>query len=458
MLAWLDADTDAARTYAESLLGSGAEILERVAIHILDQRFGALRDLVPKAISPALFDAGHRHELYLFLEHHFKELTEDEMARVLDIIRGLPLPDRGDNSEQIRLAIQQKWLTPIAGQGFEPADTWLAQVNEALGKSAIFACPSFNRYHETRWGFGPTPHEAQELVAFAQAGTIVDRLNEFSPSDRWNGPTKRSLSDAVIDAVGAAPDAFLDQLPQFLGAKPEYQYAIIAGFKKLWDAWDGKQPRLPWDRIWPKLVDFFETLVTNEGFWKGEAANKSVLSPTRDWIPPAIAEFLRDGTRSDDKAYAPGLLPRTLPLVAILLNKSEAQAEPRDGDALNGAINTAKGKAIEALLDHALRRCRLSDKAKKSHAKAWRELQPLFDTELAQCRDSNFEFSALAGAYIGNLHYMSADWVHANFKAIFPTEFPANCLAALADCGGSRPGFRDDLAHHSDLMSLGVPR
>jgi len=26
---------------------------------------------------------------------------------------------------------------------------------------------------------------------------------------------------------------------------------------------------------------------------------------------------------------------------------------------------------------------------------------------------------------------MSADWVHANFKAIFATEFPANCLAAL---------------------------
>jgi hypothetical protein len=26
-----------------------------------------------------------------------------------------------------------------------------------------------------------------------------------------------------------------------------------------------------------------------------------------------------------------------------------------------------------------------------------------------------------------------------------------------ADSDGSRPGFRDDLAHHSDLMSLGVP-
>jgi hypothetical protein len=51
--------------------------------------------------------------------------------------------------------------------------------------------------------------------------------------------------------------------------------------------------------------------------------------------------------------------------------------------------------------------------------------------ELAECRNGNFEFSALAGAYIGNLQYMSADWVQANFKKIFPVEFPANCLSAL---------------------------
>jgi len=30
--------------------------------------------------------------------------------------------------------------------------------------------------------------------------------------------------------------------------------------------------------------------------------------------------------------------------------------------------------------------------------------------------------------------------------------------AQLADSDGCRPGFRDDLARHSDLMSLAVPR
>jgi len=36
--------------------------------------------------------------------------------------------------------------------------------------------------------------------------------------------------------------------------------------------------------------------------------------------------------------------------------------------------------------------------------------------------------------------------------------FERDELTRLADSGGSRPRIRDDVAHHSDLISLGVPR
>ena len=444
MLAWLNSDVDSARGYVDHLFSSGAEIVERMQfISRSEVRISAR--LVPKAISPAMFDSGHRHELHLFLKHHFQQLTDNAKAGILDIIRGLPLPDRGAESERILLGIQKNWLTPIAGQGYAPVDEWLAELNDGATDASIFVPPEFNSYHEMHLGFGPTPHEAQEIVAFAENGTIIDRLNAFTPSNTWNGPSKRSLSDAVVEAVGAAPDTFIKILPRFTGAKPEYQYAVIAGFKKLWDAWDGKQAELAWDVIWTKLIDFFEALLNNEEFWKEEpVADEPVLSPTRDWIPPVIADFIKAGTRSDDKAYAPDLLPRTQSIVLVILSKSKPQPDPREGDALNGAINTSKGKAIEALFEHTLRRCRLSDKVKKSHVDVWTTVQPLFDAELAQCRGGNFEFSALAGAYIGNLHYMSGEWVHANFKALFPIDVPANCLAALDGFGfapSSKPIF-----------------
>ena len=110
--------------------------------------------------------------------------------------------------------------------------------------------------------------------------------------------------------------------------------------------------------------------------------------------------------------------------------------------------STGRSARIEAKRSRrcSITRCvgaELSDKADKSHTEPWKELEPLFDAQLEQCSDSNFEFSAIAGAYIANLHYMSPEWVHANLKAIFPIEFPANCLAAF---GWSR--FRSsDEAH-----------
>lgn len=133
----------------------------------------------------------------------------------------------------------------------------------------------------------------------------------------------------------------------------------------------------------------------------------------------------------DKKAYDSVLLPRTWSLTNILLEHSDAQQEPIEGNALNTAINTSKGKAIEALFDHALRWCRLNDAKMKSHVEIWREMQPVFDAELTACANANFEFSALAGAYIANLHYLSADWLGDNFGQIFPVGYPANCLSAI---------------------------
>jgi hypothetical protein len=216
-----------------------------------------------------------------------------------------------------------------------------------------------------------------------------------------------------------------------LNAKRAYQYAVVAGFKKLWDAWDGEQVGFDWNDAWPKLVEFFDKITGNQAFWSEPVTEDEPLTPNRNWIPAVISDFLRAGTRSDQKAYAPDLLPKTWPLIKILLKKSETQQESSEDDALNTAINTSKGRAIQALFDHALRQCRVSNAVLRSHANAWRDMQPVFDAEIEACQNRNFEFSSLAGAYIANLLYLDTDWTKNNFRKIFPIEFPANCLSAL---------------------------
>src|SRR5207253_3508109 len=98
----------------------------------------------------AFFDAGHRHELHLFLKAHFHQFSGEEKAATLTIIRGLPLPDRGEDSERMRRGLQQQWLLPIAGQGYEPADSWLAELARAEGAMGQSPHPEFNSYHEMR--------------------------------------------------------------------------------------------------------------------------------------------------------------------------------------------------------------------------------------------------------------------------------------------------------------------
>jgi hypothetical protein len=96
------------------------------------------------------------------------------------------------------------------------------------------------------------------------------------------------------------------------------------------------------------------------------------------------------------------------------------------------AINTPRGRAIEALVNHALRVCRLRSKKKQPHAAAWAEMQDAFDEQLALCKNGNFDFSVLMAQYLANLDFLSPTWLENNFDAIFPKDYPDNFRCALA--------------------------
>ena len=133
-------------------------------------------------------------------------------------------------------------------------------------------------------------------------------------------------------------------------------------------------------------------------FLDGRRTQSEVLTPTRDWIPSVISDFLRAATRDDEKAYDRSLLPQGWSLIEILVRRSIKQNEADPSQAMDKAINSPKGQAIEALIDHALRFCRVSDARAGNHADAWAAMAPLFDEQLAECQNANYEFSTLAGA------------------------------------------------------------
>jgi hypothetical protein len=65
-------------------------------------------------------------------------------------------------------------------------------------------------------------------------------------------------------------------------------------------------------------------------------------------------------------------------------------------------------------------------------------------------------YGATAAAHGVLRWHVNRGWNPADSVAI--EDIPGSFRPAVADSGGSRPRIRDDVAQHSDLMSLGVPR
>ena len=430
LLSWIDHEPEGATAFVAEILKDKNEMVRRVGIYVLKQRWTVLNSLYSTILGLQLFDSRNIHELYHLLKERFAEFSEPDKAATLETIRHLSPPTNHDEPDRFLKYTQRNWLSAITGKGYEPVDLWFKRLDTDQSLGRLSEHPDFHSYMETWSGPGPSPYSVQELLAFAEDGSLIESLNEFQQPNTWRGPSIKALVKSLEEAVEKNPQRFLRLLPLFLDAKRPYQYGVINGFKRLWDLPKEKQPHLDWNVAWEGLICFFEQLVGNPDFWREEVVHNQDLTPTRDWIPPIIAEFLRAGTKDDDKAYLPELLPRAFSLINILLQNSEAVDDVKD-DAMFQAINSSKGKAIEALFSHTLRVCRVSDKKRGDHLEAWDSIRPTFDTELVKCKNANYEFSTLAAAYLANIDYISSNWLRASIDKIFPQDFSANFICAI---------------------------
>ncbi|MGZ5441011.1 MAG: hypothetical protein ACXW5U_14705 [Thermoanaerobaculia bacterium] len=428
LLGWTDVDTAAAKPFVDDLLRSNNEMSRRIGIHVLNERWKALGDLYLPLARPELFRIGHFHEVYRLLHLRFESFSDEEKAATMDALRNSPHPyaDEAEVSQGEHLRF--RWLNAIAGTAYEPAAKWFADLTTKFGAPPRH--PDYLSYIESRWGPGPSPYGAEELVALAEQGTLVQKLTAVKPSSPWEGPTVDALTDQVERAVQLAPLAFIRVLPGLQAISITYQHAVIAGFERLWREPDSEGRFEGWDDAWPKLFDFFDALLARATFWDEKGIAHAFSEVTPMWIASSLADLLQAGTRDDNRAYPAALLPRGWALLQTLLAHAEAVSEPSD-DPMFQATNSARGRALEAVFGHALRVCRLADDEAGSHRKAWNSLQVLFDSELAACRNGNFEFSTLAGAYSGNLAYLSFDWLEANIGDIFPPDRHANLVCAI---------------------------
>jgi hypothetical protein len=420
VLGWAGESPENARHLVQRMLEDELEIIRRIGVYVLGEHWSNFQDLYTDRLARALLHAGHMHELYRLLQHHFANMNPEQHRATLDSIEKLPEAAYGDDPEHLRRYNQYRWLSAINGKGSAIADQRFKKFESDPAVGKLSGNPDFDSYITSWVGPGATPYSPEELIAVTKDNALVEKLNAFVGRDDWQGPTIEGLTSAIGAAVETNPDVFLENLSQVLAVRPTYQSAVIEGLRRAWEA----NAKANWGRGWERLVGFFEQLVKNEEFW-GRA-----IDTRQHWVVIAVADCLKAGTKQDDHAYDPVLLPRTQFVLAELLKREPGVAAPSD-DAMFQAMNTPKGRVIEALYSQALRAARVSDHRDKTHRKSWEDIRPLFESELSLCKNSNFEFSTLTGNYLPQLQYLDEKWVDQRVEQVFPTQYEANTLSAL---------------------------
>ena len=427
LLGYVDRRATAAAGYVGELLASKTVLFQRVAIHVANVNNRQLVELVEKLIDPQYFEYQYQHEMYHLLKKCFSGFDEKVKQRVLSIVGSIAErskdPERPkDLQEKQQAYTWLRWLSAIRGKGYQQADDLYAN-NLAITKAEV-EHPDFSSYMEVGWVGELSPYSVEELLS-RDFNDLANILRSFKEKDGWKTPSRRGLAQTLKEALKARPDLFKGHLTELIDLDFEYTYHLIDGYKELWKE---KQ----YDN-WAELLDFCWALLQSEGFWLKDAAEqREGMAGSSRWIVGAISELIRAGTVDDKKAFDPAMLPMARHIIVHILDNQEGESFTEERDAVLIAINSPRGKCVEALINYALRHCRLTDKSKKSHDELWtKELQPIFDKQIHQVQDGNLEFVTLFANYIPNLLYLSRSWTMNQLPIIFKKKRRLRWLCAV---------------------------
>jgi hypothetical protein len=420
LLSLADASPPAAQRSIEALLKSEYLTLKRIALYVIGARYSAVGDALWGHISPALFRLELRHELYELIRENFSAFTPGQQATLRTIIDGLTLEAREPEKQaEFNASWRLDWLHAAKGQGDEELDQLYGKYLAVVGSEPTN--PSFPAYIEGGWVGQKSPVTVEQLAKL-EIGPLMSCLANFQPTGEWGAPSEEGLGETLKEVVKRDPVRFANTLDAFVPLAVPYGYYVLRAFEELWNS----KVTIPWQPI----LAFCQQLAFSTAFWSLSPKSDVPLRPNRSWLTSCMSDLIKAGTRSDEHAFDPSLLPLAQKVLVEILRLQPSDAQGKD-DALNEAINTAKGAAVEALFNMALRRARIARKAAKDHQAVWDDLQPIFESELEKCKDANFEFSALAGNYLANLYFLSNDWTVSNINRIFSTEYERNWSCAM---------------------------
>ena len=418
---FIQSSPEEARKYLRELLDSKYITIQRIAIHCIGQERELYEELWDYIIDKKFFHYNFQHEIWHFLKLNYKLFTKEQKKETLQIIQGKTHKDEDGNiSVEATARERVSWLKAIKDYGEDEDKVYQSEI-KAAGKEPEH--PDFSIYTETGEAeiVHPSSPYTKDEINGMEISDLVKELKSFRATGGWEKPSVFGFSQSFKDAIVSSPLRYFEHLHEFKDLDLAYVHSVITAYSELWR----EKNEFPWDDIWPHLLQYILEAVEREGFWdidSNDNDNRNEYAANRNDVVKTISTLIKKGAQSDDHAFDEKNHGKVKDILKCLMGNQKGDPFNKNSsfDALTIAINSPRGQCLEALINVALRHYRLADKKNDgNHAKAWKEFQPYFDTELKQKSDVNYEFFALIPRYIPIFLYMSEEWLMKNLETIF---------------------------------------
>lgn len=424
LVSFVEYDPAVATPYVSAMLNDKFWLIRRIAVHAIDARFVDLESLVGNVLDASYFNSYLQHELWQLLNHHYAAFSQENKHRVLAAIESLTQIDGSHNEHAGATAyVRAKWLAAIRDCDEHAATLYRNYVQVAGGEPEH---PDFSSYMSSGLVASEPPIPVAQLRAM-EVPVLVNQLKAYRDPGKFMEPGIEGLAKALRETVKSEPLRYYKDLELFAGLDLAYVYPVIEAYSELW----GEKTQLVWEEIWPRLLAFCEGLVGQPRFWADEGPRERPhFVANRHWVVGGIARLIEHGTRSDEHAFSAELLPQTERILNVLLDHEVGAEFEFNSDAVSIAINSPRGRCLEALINLTLRSCRLAQNDAE-RARVWARFERRYESELGRVLQREYEFATLVVNYLPNFLYMSKGWVLQNLDAIFNGREEQQWLCAM---------------------------
>jgi|GEM_PF-715858 len=390
---------------------------------------------------PSTFDDVHlHHEMYHLLHECFNQLPDAVQQSYLRLTdKGL---DRAERLQTLRQHIGEElaekridghlrhWrfakLWPIRDclEG-----KWLNEFEELRKEFGDPDHPDFGFYMGPSWA-GPTSPRDESDLRSTSDDDLFGYLASWGPSREWMSPSREGLAQQLQAVIAEDPERFARQSDRFRKLYPIYITALLIGLRE--GMKKGRQIS-SWDDVLDLCSWVVRTLKAGHRADMDTATGNNEIGDPRA-VRSAVADLLSDGFDDD-----PGRIPFGLrkPAWKILLAlTSDPKPTPENErryvgsnmDPATLSINTVRGKAMHAVIRHALwvRRCSeeaIPPEQRKPRGFAiMKEVKAVLNWHLDPKRELSPAIRSVYGQYLPQLMSISPRWVSQNVARIFPTE------------------------------------